>query len=103
MPQREHIRGPYDEGCAGDEAFQLAFYECTIADLIALAAERNVKASHILSSITKGTRPQGKTTSMRMGGRTWRWGLSLNGGQPGARFSRNNPQLRVRIVNVTHS
>jgi len=56
MTPRAHVRGPYEPGTAGDAGFQLAVHGCTVADLIALAAQRNVRAGHLLSDVTRGTR-----------------------------------------------
>jgi hypothetical protein len=98
-----HIRGPYEPGTAGEAGFQLACYGCTIADLIALAGQRNVKPRHVLDDVTRGARRKskmGKIASDRMGGRTWIWEISLNGGPPqvDVSLSVRQPQMRVKIL-----
>jgi hypothetical protein len=103
MIPHQRVPGPYDDGCAADNAFQLACNGCTIADLLALASTGHPTVEHILGSVTKGTRPIGKVASLKMGGETWRWGLNLTGGQVGVGFTRKNPQLHVKIINLIHS
>jgi hypothetical protein len=92
------MRGPYEHNCAGDEAFQLAYNGCTTSALIELANKRGVGVSHILGSLTKGTRPKGKLASMRMGGREWHWGLLVNG-QPSTTLNRKHPQDEIKLQN----
>jgi hypothetical protein len=104
---RQHIRGPYEDGGADDDAFQLACHECTVSDLLALAVRRNVSVAHVLAALTRGTRRRkrmGKDASARMGGGTWLWELSLNGGalETDVSLSSKNPQLRVKIINPRH-
>jgi hypothetical protein len=108
MTPRHHIRGPYEDNGADDDAYQLASHECTVADLIALAARRSVSVRHVLSALMRGTRrsrTMGKVASMRMGGRRWLWSLSLNGGPLETDVSLNakNPQLRVKILDSSHN
>lgn len=108
MTPRHHIRGPYEDGGADDDAYQLASHECTVADLEGLAKRRNVSVRHVLSALTRGarrSRTRGKVASMRMGGRRWLWSLSLNGGplETDVSLKANNPQLRVKIVGPSPS
>ena len=108
MTPSSHIRGPYEEGGADDDAYQLACHECTIADLIALANQRGVQIKHLLGALTKGARRsgsrRGKEASARMGGGTWLWELSLDGGPPvtDISLSPQNTQTRVKIINPRH-
>jgi hypothetical protein len=99
------VRGPYEEDCAGDEAYQLAYHGCRVGDLVALAHSRNVKVEHILAAVTRGARRRntvGKIASARMGGGQWLWEISLNGGQTDVPLGRN-PTTQVKIVNARHS
>jgi hypothetical protein len=108
MNPSDHIRGPYQEGTAGDDAYQLACHGCTIADLITLANQKGVAIEYVLEALRKGARRsgqiRGKDASTRMGGDTWDWELSLDGGPPitDVSLSPKNTQMRVKIVNPRH-
>lgn len=101
MTQYPHILGPYLRGTAGDEGFQLACRECTVADLIALAGQLGVTPRHVLSDVTRGARrirTMGKISSR---GGTWIWEISLNGGAPDTDVSlgiKTPPQTQVKII-----
>src|SRR5438309_2026474 len=102
-PNHSHFRGPYETGTAGDDGLQLACYGCTIGDLIALAHRRNVTPRHVLADVTRGARrtsKMGKTASDTMGGATWIWEISLNGGpsEVDVILSIRRPLMQVKIL-----